>query len=440
MAQSGFWKNVITVLLGATGAQVLPLLVAPLLTRMCTPADLGDFSLWLGVISVAAIAATLRIDTVMVLERDVRQQRLCFGVVTWSASALALALTLFAAAVCVLDLPFMHRMSWLELLTIGTGTWLTATMQTTLAYAASHRQFGKAATAKVLQAGTIALSQAALLCAGLDDRALLAGQLIGLGAGLWVARRLLAPPTAGFRFTLDAEQRHYLMKHHAFWRFSLPSSLLNTVVGQLPLFMIGIRHGAAAAGLFALTQRVLGAPVTLVAASVLEVFKRQAVQEFQALGNCRAVYRATFRGLLLLALPPSLILFLYSPELFGWLFGPGWRPAGELASILAPLCFLNFIASPLSYVFFIAGKQKMELGWQVALFVMTVTVFSAPLPLRQSVLGYAIGRSLLYLVYLLMSWHCARNVSKQPLGKLAAGAITLGYTGHHDLKADENIV
>jgi O-antigen/teichoic acid export membrane protein len=438
MAQSGFWKNVATVLLGATGAQVLPLLLAPLLTRMCTPADMGDFSVWLGVVAVGAIVATLRIDTVMVLERDLQQQRLCFGVVNWSATALTLVLTLFAALACIVDVPFLRDMSWLELLTIGAGTWLTATMQTTLAYASSHKLFGKAAAARVLQAGTIALSQAALLCAGLDDRALLAGQLLGLGAGLWAARRLLAPPAAPFRLTLAPEQRRFLGKHRAFWRFSLPSSLLNTVVGQLPLFMIGIRHGAAAAGLFALTQRVLGAPITLVAASVLEVFKRQAVQDFQALGNCRAVYRATFRALVLLALPPSLILFLWSPALFAWLFGPGWRPAGELAGILAPLCFLNFIASPLSYVFFIAGKQKMELGWQVVLFAMTIAVFSAPLSLRQSVAGYAIGRSLLYVVYLVMSYRCAGNGSRR--GKAAAGAITLGYTGHHDLKADEPIV
>jgi O-antigen/teichoic acid export membrane protein len=439
MAQSGFWKNVATVLLGATGAQILPLLLAPLLTRMCTPADMGDFSVWLGVVAVGAIVATLRIDTVMVIDRDLRQQRLCFGVVNWSASALTLLLTLFAALACIFDFPFLRDMSWLELLTIGAGTWLTATMQTTLAYASAHKLFGKAAAARVLQAGTVVVSQAALLCAGLDDRALLAGQLIGLGAGLWAARRLLAPPTAPFRLTLDGEQRHYLGKHQAFWRFSLPSSLLNTVVGQLPLFMIGFHHGAAAAGLFALTQRVLGAPVTLVAASVLEVFKRQAVQEFQVLGDCRAVYGATFRALVLLALPPSLILFLWSPDLFGWLFGARWRPAGELASILAPLCFLNFIASPLSYVFFIAGKQKMELGWQVALFVMTIAIFSAPLSLRLSVAGYAIGRSLLYVVYLAMSWHCARNGGAQARSKPAGGAITLGYTGHHDLKADEPI-
>jgi O-antigen/teichoic acid export membrane protein len=409
MSQPGFWKNVITVLAGATGAQALPLLVAPLLTRMCTPEEMGAFSLWLGVIAVTSIVATLRIDTVMVLDLGTRQQRLCFSVVAWAATILGLALTLAAVAARIVDLPAVQTMSWLELFTIGIGTWLTATMQTTLSYAASHKLFGKAAKAKMMQAGTIALSQVALLYAGIDGAALLTGQLIGLAAGLWAARRLLAPPASRIKLTLDTEQRHYLIKHQAFWRFSLPSSLINTLVGQLPLFMIGLRHGALAAGLFALTQRVISAPVTLVAASVLEVFKRQAVQEFQALGNCRSVYLATFRALVLLALFPSLLLFLFAPPLFSWIFGTDWRPAGEFARVLAPLCFFNFIASPLSYVFFIAGKQKRELRWQIALFLMTVAVFSAPLSLCKSVLWYAIGRSALYVVYLIMSYQCSLN-------------------------------
>lgn len=415
MSPPGFWKNVMTVLAGATGAQAPPLLVAPLLTRLCTPEEMGAFSVWLGVIAVTSIVATLRIDTVMVLDLGTRQQRLCFSVVAWAATALALALTLAAVAACLLDLPAVQGMSWLELLTIGLGTWLTATMQTTLAYAASHKLFGKAAQAKMMQAGTIALSQAALLYAGVDGAALLTGQLIGLAAGLWAARRLLAPPVPQPTLKLNREQRNYLVRHQAFWRFSLPSSLINTLVGQLPLFMIGLRHGALAAGLFALTQRVIGAPVTLVAASVLEVFKRQAVQEFQALGNCRSVYRATFRALVLLALFPSLLLFLFAPPLFSWIFGAEWRPAGEFARVLAPLCFFNFIASPLSYVFFIAGKQKMELRWQVALFLMTLAVFSAPLPLCRSVLWYAAGRSALYAVYLVMSYQCSLNGSGRRL-------------------------
>ncbi|MDB5909234.1 MAG: hypothetical protein JWP34_3348 [Massilia sp.] len=404
-----FRKNVITVLAGATGAQALPVLAAPLLTRMCTPADMGAFSVWLGVVTVASIGATLRVDTAMILDHEEQHQRTCFGVVAYSATMLAFAITLCAVAGRALHLPTVRDMSWLGLLTIGAGAWLTAYTQTTLAYAASHNLFGKAAKAKVWAAGTIALSQVALLGTGLGSKGLVAGHLIGLGAGLWAARLLLSPPSARLGLRLDAEQRSYLLKHQAFWRFSLPSSLLNTLVGQLPLFMIGFKHGALAAGLFALTQRVLTAPISLLASSILEVFKRQAVHDFQTIGNCRDVYRYTFKALLLLALGPSLILLLFSPQLFSWVFGEAWRPAGELARILAPLAFLNFIAGPLSYVFFVAGKQKIELVWQVALFLMTVTVFLAPVSLHESVLFYTIGYSLLYLVYLRMSYQCSQN-------------------------------
>ncbi len=404
-----FWRNVATVMSGATGAQALTLLAAPLLTRLCTPAEMGTFSVWLGVITVASLVATLRVENAMVIDHEKGQQRLCFSVVAYFATLLALALVFGSLCACVLGLPPLETVSWGQMAMVGLATWITANIQTTLAYAASHRRFGTAARIKLLQAGTIAASQLALLYAGVDGAALLAGQLIGLGVGLLAGRLLLSPPRARMRLFLDREQRDYLVKHQAFWRYSLPSSLLNTVVGQLPLFMIGIHHGALAAGLFALTQRVIAAPTALIATSILEVFKRQAVHEFESVGNCHEVYRSTFRALMLLALPPTLVLLLFSPELFGWLFGDNWRPAGELARILAPLCFLNFVASPLSYVFFVAGKQKMELFWQMALFVVTVAVFVTPLTLHQSLFAYVLGRSILYVVYLYMSNMCARN-------------------------------
>lgn len=409
MPRPEFWRNVATVMTGATGAQALTLLAAPLLTRLCTPAEMGSFSVWLGVIAVTSIVATLRVENAMVIDHGRQQQRLCFGVVAYVATLLAVTLTLGSLCACALGLPSLEMVSWPAMAAVGLATWISANIQTTLAYAASHRRFGTAARIKLLQAGTIAVSQLALLYAGVDGVALLAGQLIGLCAGLLAGRLLLSPPRPRLRFFLDRAQRDYLIKHQAFWRYSLPSSLLNTMVGQLPLFMIGIHHGALAAGLFALTQRVLAAPTALIATSILEVFKRQAVNEFESVGNCVAVYRSTFKALVLLALPPTLVLLLFSPALFGWLFGDDWRAAGDLARILAPLCFLNFVASPLSYVFFVAGKQRMELFWQVALFLATLTVFVAPLSLHGSLFAYAFVRSMLYLVYLYMSHLCARN-------------------------------
>ncbi|MDM5177341.1 oligosaccharide flippase family protein [Massilia sp. DJPM01] len=404
-----YWRNVMTVLGGALGAQALPLLAAPLITRLCTPADVGAFSVWLGMVAVAAIGATLRLEAAMILDHDSAAQRTCFSVVAYSASVTAILLTGCALLARLLGLPIAAHLSWPALWTLGLATWMTAYMQTTLAYATSRNAFGKAARARIWSAGVIALAQVGLLALGVGGVALVAGQLIGLAAGLLAAMLLLAPPQAWPGWRLDDGQRRYLRRHDKFWRFSLPSNLLNVIVGQLPLLMIGARHGALAAGLFALTQRVLGAPIALLAASVLEVFKRQSVLDFQAHGNCRDAYRYTFKALALLGIGPSLVLLLFSPPLFAFAFGETWRAAGELAQLLAPLYFLNFIASPLSYVFFVAGKQKVDLVWQVALFAMTVSVFAAPGSLRQSVLWYAAGYSLLYLVYLHMSYQCAQN-------------------------------
>jgi O-antigen/teichoic acid export membrane protein len=404
-----YWRHVLTVLGGAVGAQALPLAAAPVITRLCAPADLGHFSMWFGVVAVAAIGATLRLEAAMILDHDSEHQATCFSVVAYSATMVAVVLTLAAVMLRALALPAASRMSWFALLTVGIGTWLTAYMQTTLAYATSRNAFGKAAKAKIVAASGIAAAQVGLLLAGADGTALLAGQLLGLAAGLVAATLLLDPPRPRLAMVPDAAQRHYLRRHQAFWRFSLPSNLLNVLVGQLPLFMIGARHGALAAGLYALTQRVLSAPVALLASSVLEVFKRQSVLDFQAHGNCSEAYNYTFKALVLLGVGPSIVLYLFSPQLFAWVFGESWRPAGELARILAPLYFLNFIASPLSYVFFVAGKQKLDLVWQLALFGVTLAAFVTPGTLQQSVAWYAAGYSMLYLVYLYMSWQISQN-------------------------------
>ena len=170
-----------------------------------------------------------------------------------------------------------------------------------------------------------------------------------------------------------------------------------------------MRFGAEAAGLYALTQRVLYAPVSLVASSVLEVFKRQCALDFRQLGNCRHTYRQTAKLLAILDSLPCLILLLGAPHLFSAVFGDEWQAAGDLARLMAPLYFLNFVASPLSYVFFIAGHQKQELRWQCALMLMTLTAFLYGADLVTSVTIYTVGYSCLYLVYLAMSYRCACN-------------------------------
>jgi len=404
-----FWKHATTVLTGTVAAQALPLLIAPLITRLCTPADLGAFTVWLGVTSIASTVATLRLEAAMILDHDRREQGICFGVVAYFSTFFAILLTISAAIAHISGIAQAQKMSWVGLATIGVGTWLIANNQAMLAYATSYNAFSKAALAKVCSAGMIALSQLAFLVLGAGEGGLIAGQIIGLTVGLSAAIYLLSPPRPSIGLKPTPSQLNYLKKHQAFWRFSLPAGLLNIAAGRFPLFLIGAKYGLFAAGLYALTERVLTAPVSLLAASVLEVFKRQSVHEFQTLGNCKSAYRHTFKALVLLGCCPALMIFAFAPNMCALIFGEAWRDAGNFARILAPLYFMNFVASPLSYVFFVAGKQKVELIWQVALFATTITIFLAPLPLTQVLWNYTVSYSALYVVYLFLSHKFAKN-------------------------------
>jgi len=404
-----FWKHATTVLTGTVIAQALPVLASPLITRLCTPADLGEFSVWLGVIAITATVGTLRLEAAMILDHDSDEQQTCFSVVAYFSTVFALLITLLAVFAHVLGLPQAQKMSWLGVTTIGLGAWLTAYNQAVVAYATSYRAFAKSAMAKICGAGTIAVGQLVLLFVGAGGGALLAGQILGLSIGLATGIFLLSPPRPSISLTPTRSQLNYLRKHQSFWRFSLPAGLLNTAAGRFPLFLIGAKYGLFAAGLFALTERILTAPISLLAASVLEVFKRQSVHEYQTLGNCKEAFRSTFKALVVLGAGPALFIFVFAPELCAWVFGNPWREAGEFARILAPLYFLNFVVSPLSYVFFVAGKQKVELMWQVALFITTIAVFLTPLALREVLLNYTIAYSILYVIYLLLSYKFSKN-------------------------------
>jgi O-antigen/teichoic acid export membrane protein len=152
-----FWKHATTVLTGTVIAQALPVLASPLITRLCTPADLGEFSVWLGVIAITAMGATLRLEAAMILDHDSEEQQTCFSVVAYFSTVSAVLITFLAVLAHVLGLPQAQKMSWLGVMTIGLGVWLTAYNQVVVAYATSYRAFAKSAMAKICGAGTIAV-------------------------------------------------------------------------------------------------------------------------------------------------------------------------------------------------------------------------------------------------------------------------------------------
>jgi len=91
-------------------------------------------------------------------------------------------------------------------------------------------------------------------------------------------------------------------------------------------------------------------------------------------------------------------------------FGERWRQAGIIAVWLMPMFALRFVASPLSYVFYVAGKQHIDLMWQVALLLVTVATLYFPANYAHAIQAYSAGYALLYVIYLALSWRFSKGV------------------------------
>ena len=142
------------------------------------------------------------------------------------------------------------------------------------------------------------------------------------------------------------------------------------------MLLLSTLCNTATAGYYMLIQRVMAAPMVLVAGALGDVFRQEASRAYIHTGNCRAIYVSTFKRLLALAVLPFTVFFFVAPALFGWVFGEPWRVAGEYARIFTPMFFLQFITSPLSSVYMIAEKQKMDLAWQICLLVLVLSAFA----------------------------------------------------------------
>jgi len=90
--------------------------------------------------------------------------------------------------------------------------------------------------------------------------------------------------------------------------------------------------------------------------------------------------------------------------IFALVFGEAWLGAGTMALWLLPRFVIGFVASPLSYMVYIAGKQHLDLIWQLALLAMTLATLFLIDSTQLALISYGVGYGGLYLVYLLMSY------------------------------------
>ena len=351
---------------GTIGGRAIALAVMPIATRLYSPEDFSLLAIYLSVVGVVGVAACLRLDVAIPLARDSRAAAHLLALSLLSTVSIAALLLIVALAIPaplarLLGREDMAPYLWL----IPLGVMMAGSYSALQFWATRLRRFGDIARTRVTQAAMGAGTMIVLGWAGLVPLGLLIGNMFNSGAGgsslalrAWRQdrTRLARISRRGLWATLRRYRRYPL--------YSTPEAFANTAGMQVSILLIAAYAGAEA-GYLLLAMQVMTAPMTLLGSSISQVYTSRAEGEFRG-GRLAPFTFGIMRKLALIGAPPLILGGILAPVVFPWIFGADWQRAGEIVAWMIPWMIAQFIASPVSMVMFVTGRQRQML-------ILTVT-------------------------------------------------------------------
>lgn len=363
--KSAFARGVGVLVGGTAGAQALMVLAAPVLTRLYSPEDFGLLAVFTAILALLAVIAAGRYELAIPLpesDQDAANITVLGFVLVLLTSLLTFAVFLLwpQAIADALNAPSLAPYLWL----IPFGVLFAATYEVFSKWAVRRKQFPTIARTRIVQAlGTLGVQLGAYK---LGVAALLGGHAAGQGLGA-SGLALSAFKRPEFRQCSLAGLRQQASRYRKFPLYSTWTALFNTASLQLAPIMFVAIYGAAVAGLYALTLRILSMPGSLIGNAVGSVFLSSAPAARRD-GTLKDLVEKLHARLAMAGALPLMVLLFFGPDLFELVFGAEWRKAGVYAQWMAPWIYLQFQWSPLSMLASVLELQSQALVAQLLTF------------------------------------------------------------------------
>jgi O-antigen/teichoic acid export membrane protein len=419
MRGGGFARGAATIVAGTGLAQLLVVLSSPVLTHLYTPSDYGIFSIATSVLILASVTC-LQYDFAIPLPKDdvTAANLLGLSLVVNVGMSLLTALALVLVGPWLFGLfgasslgPYVLLLAFVQF-----GSGIVAAL---LKWAIRTQNYAEIALNRVVSSVTLVGLQVGLGVLGVGVLGLLIGVAAGSVAGASrLARAAWNTHANAFRQISRKGMAAAAWRYKRFPIFSSGSTLLAYLGVRAPLLALVAFFGTEVGGEYALAERVLYLPLTLVAGSVGQVFTAESAR--LAHGDPRELrrsFRRTTVSLALTAILPAIGIALLAPFLAGLVFGPAWTTAGWIVSILIPMFYFAFIFTSTGDVLFVLERQGLHLLREILRIVIlagTIPVAAAMhLPPLMAIAFLSAAGCLTYSLYGLISWYAV--LSSRPM-------------------------
>lgn len=380
-------------LIGGTGfAQLITILLSPVLTRLYTPEEFGGLGFYLAVVSVLGLLVSGRYEMALMLPKSNRESKRIL--------ILAFYITMFSS-VFLLVFFVLLKENLRSLFNLNTDVYFyfiplsicfVGLINIGLYYNNRLKRYKLIAGNNIARSVFVNLVYILFAFVHIDFFNIL---ILGLILGQFVeVIYLWRPIVLEFIRKPNVLLNHLQLlplarKYINFPKFSLSSTLLNAASIQVPIYMLSLFFSKAIVGSYYQAQRIMTLPITLIARNVGHVYYQEMANNKDNEYVLRNKSLYIFNRLFFLIFIPLSIIGVFGDVIFLFVFGAGWEEAGYFAQSITPWLVMNFLASPFTLLFELFQKQKTLIKINLGLFVFRVLAL---------IIGYLVFKSALIAV------------------------------------------
>ena len=370
-----FSKNVLTLVTGTTVAQVIPIAISPILTRIYSPEDFGVLALFMSISLLIGTVASARYEQAILLPKENEE--------AISLIILSFLLLFFTTIIAFIIIILFHPQILSLLNNDSISRWLyfipvmiffLGSIQILNVFATRLKEYNIIAKANVFKSILLSTIQiiGGVLKVGVTG--LISGQLIStFYTSIHLLKRTISYKTLKNTFSVRKVQ-NIAKRYHRFPKYSVFAIISNTLTQNVMNISVSTLFSITTLGFYSFANKIIAMPIHIIGNSIGQVFYQQASQEQKENGNSRITFKAVLKKLAILSFVIFIPLYFVIEEVFAFVFSEEWRVAGQFAKIVIPIIMIKFIVSPLSTVNNIFQKQFVSLFWQVGLLVITLSM------------------------------------------------------------------
>ncbi len=364
-----FLKNIFTLVSGTAIAQLIAILAIPILTRLYSPEDFGLLATVVTISAFVATFSTLSYESAIVLEGDrpdaMSLVKLCF--------MLAFVISIAAG---LLSLVYFGIENWpLSLFSMFTALLLSFS-NIWWAYANMLVMYKVISKSQIIKSLIVVLSQLLIANFYISEYGLIIGNITGILISVIVLFATFDIARVFKESNYDSIKR-VIKKYKAFPFYTAPQNLTGYFLDNFPIFIIGFLYSPATLGFYFLSKKMVQIPGGILGAAVKRVFYREAaiLTDNGKFLELKALYKKMVLYLSSIIFVPILLMFMYSLDIFVYIFGSEWSESGNYAKWMVLSFGALFVMAPTRVLFLIFKKQKQLLGLDLGIGILSSSSF-----------------------------------------------------------------